>query len=321
MTHTERWLALAWLASLGGACTAAKSDVDTVPPFAPSLVTSCAEADVPCFPLESAATSCCQTLWVPGGTFAMGFSASEVPFPNGLAVEDADHPVAVSGFYLDRFEISVGRFAKYARQYSGAPGPDSGGHPLISGSGWRSEWDAELPLDRAALLDQVAIDDPDAVAESDLPMSRLSWFVAFAFCVWDGGRLPTEAEWEYAATGGEQNRAYPWGDDPAPVAELATLGRAGAHPSARGRFGHDDLAGGTHEWVLDWFSERFYVEGGLGCRDCANLAAGLGRAVRGERDASCCAALDTEFRSAARNLDAPGLARSTQGARCARDVR
>jgi hypothetical protein len=45
----------------------------------------------------------------------------------------------------------------------------------------------------------------------NLPMNCVPWYKAFAFCVWDGGRLPTEAEWNYAATGGNEQRKYPWG--------------------------------------------------------------------------------------------------------------
>jgi sulfatase modifying factor 1 len=93
--------------------------------------------------------------------------------------------------------------------------------------------------------------------ESDA-LNCIDWFDAFAFCVWDGGRLPTEAEWEYAAAGGDENRRYPWGsvfrDGLANVGGIdgyvMGVGRAGDGQS-RGRFGHYDLLGNVWEWTRD----------------------------------------------------------------------
>jgi hypothetical protein len=56
--------------------------------------------------------------------------------------------------------------------------------------------------------------DPPDAAHANLPMNCMNWYEAFAFCAWDGGRLPTEAEWNYAAAGGDQQRAYPWSSPP-----------------------------------------------------------------------------------------------------------
>ncbi|HKO92461.1 MAG TPA: SUMF1/EgtB/PvdO family nonheme iron enzyme, partial [Polyangiaceae bacterium] len=181
--------------------------------------------------------SCCESLWVPQGTFPMGFSRDEVTRPDELREEDREHAVTLSGYFLDRFEITWSRFETYAEQYAGPPAPGSGAHPHVPESGWQPAWDPELPtsgeelLARArsgsgSVLPRTATDAASAstliAADEDFAADGLSWFAAFAFCIWDGGRLPSEAEWENAAAGGAENVPYPWGREMGPVAALQT---------------------------------------------------------------------------------------------------
>ena len=278
----------------------------------------------------------CRTRWVPGGEFSMGFEESELPERVEIPLDDAAHPARVSGFYFDQFEVSVGRFLAYAEAYTGPPPAPSGAHPRLAESGWQTAWNQELPPSPEALLELVACDaeldvaalrqelalgsnEPAFLAALGRPMPCLSWFVAFAFCAWDGGRLATEAEWEYAAAGGSEDRPFPWGSDP--ELEPATVDvPIGGDPLTRGRYGQEGLAGGTLEWVLDWFDERYYLRDGSDCRDCANLTPALGRGLRGARDTTCCSQVDTTFRAAARALAAPGILSPALGVRCARDA-
>ncbi|MET0413094.1 MAG: SUMF1/EgtB/PvdO family nonheme iron enzyme, partial [Polyangiaceae bacterium] len=130
------------------------------------------------------------------------------------------------------------------------------------------------------------------------------------------------AEWELAAAGGDQNRAFPWGNDVSITQLLATPGPIGSHPEARGRYGQDDLAGGLREWTFDGFSEQYRAPEGAGreCSDCANLFDPIGRVVRGGDDSSCCTGFVAQYRSASRETSASGRPVPTIGARCARDA-
>jgi formylglycine-generating enzyme required for sulfatase activity len=97
------------------------------------------------------------------------------------------------------------------------------------------------------------------------PVNGVSWEDAQAYCAWRGARLPTEAELERAIRG-DDGRRYPWGNEP-PTQERTAFGRSlatgstddvGAHPSGRGPYGHDDLAGNVWEWTADEYDPYAY---------------------------------------------------------------
>jgi formylglycine-generating enzyme required for sulfatase activity len=108
----------------------------------------------------------------------------------------------------------------------------------------------------------------------------VNWWEAYAFCIWDGGFLPSEAEWEYAAAGGSDQREFPWGStDPGSSNQYAIYDKnycsvsslciapVGTATLGAGRWGQLDLAGELWEWTLDWYAAS-YVEP---CVDCAVL--------------------------------------------------
>lgn len=100
------------------------------------------------------------------------------------------HPVRITGFWLARDVVSVGQYFEFMRA-TGRPEPID---PTIHGP-WNSAWESGTPR----------------AGSEQLPVSSVSWEDAAAYCDWAGGRLPTEAEWEWAARGPE-HRVFPWGN-------------------------------------------------------------------------------------------------------------
>jgi formylglycine-generating enzyme len=219
---------------------------------------------------------CCAITAVPGGTFNRD--------------NDTLYPATVSDYMLDRFEITVGRFRAFVKAYPGSkPVAGVGSHPLIAGSGWDATWDKWLPADQTALMIAVQCGSSSAQTWTDapgpnenLPMNCITWYLAFAFCAWDGGRLPTEAEWNYAAAGGSEQRDYPWGstapDANYAVFDVITPAIVGSKPSGDSKWGQSDLAGSMVEWILDWYEQPYRLKS---CNDCADTEPSYGKVVRG----------------------------------------
>ncbi|HXJ52961.1 MAG TPA: SUMF1/EgtB/PvdO family nonheme iron enzyme [Burkholderiales bacterium] len=168
--------------------------------------------------------------------------APTVLIPAGLFImgDDRVSPrrrIYVDAFRMDKYEVTVGRYAKFLQSTGNMRPPE--------------EWDTV-----------------DVKLQAELPVVGVDWQDAASYCLWAGKRLPTEAEWEKAARGGDERR-YPWGND-APTADHATFGkpyrnpvykdgvaRVGAHPKGASPFGIHDLSGNAGEWVADWYADSF----------------------------------------------------------------
>ena len=285
---------------------------------------SCSGLAATCGP--SGNDDCCTSLLVPGGTFYRSYD--DVDFT------DMSYPATVNDFYLDKYEITVGRFRQFVNAGMGTqlspPTSGAGSNSAIAGSGWDSTWDTNLAANTAALTTNLKCLagyqtwTDTAGSNERMPVNRLDWYTAFALCAWDGGRLPTEAEWNYAASGGNEQRYYPWSSPPTSTTindsyvvyncdgSCRPLNVGSKSPTSDGRWGQCDLAGNVWEWTLDWY-DTYQVQ----CDNCADItdAAASGRVVRGGGFNDVASNLRSAYRSDYRPEDDYG----SVGARCARN--
>jgi sulfatase modifying factor 1 len=286
--------------------------------------------------------NCCASTIVPGnapGSTLEGqpyFRGYDVGFDN--AFPSMAFPATVNDFRLDTYEVTVGRFRAFVQAGFGtqtsAPAVGAGAHRAIQGSGWDASWNPGLPLNSTELMGAVQCGTGSSwnsgPANEGQPINCTSWYVAMAFCIWDGGYLPTETEWGYAASGGSDHRMYPWSvppgasnincsfanynADPANAACVDAVNRVGTEsPKGDGRWGHADLAGNVSEWVLDGRPTGDTYP--LPCANCATLAAPSQRVKRG---GSWTVAFEY-VRPARRDGASPTSRGQTTGFRCARD--
>jgi formylglycine-generating enzyme required for sulfatase activity len=269
--------------------------------------------------------SCCANLEVPGGTYFRTFDIARNDA--GLLSDDAGmsyaalaadggpsgeaDPATVSSFRLDKYLVTVGRFRQFVAAWNGGAGytppAGSGKHTHLNGGsglnatggGYEPGWVATDDINIAPTDTNLSCDatyqtwtSAPGVQET-LPINCVTWYEAYAFCIWDGGFLPSEAEWEYATAGGSQQREYPWGaTDPGSTNQYAIYGCNYPSPSAicaniniapvgtatlgTARWGQLDLAGELWEWNLDW--NATYADP---CTDCADTTENSDRVVRG----------------------------------------
>jgi formylglycine-generating enzyme required for sulfatase activity len=165
----------------------------------------------------------------------------------------------------------------------------------------------------------VFFDDVSHIFKPTLPAIGVSWFDAEAYCQWNGKRLPTEAEWEYAAHAGHYPGRWPWGDTflqgyANVLGEedgFAYTAPVGSFEAGRSDFGLYETAGNVAEWVSDWYDEFFYKEGQVTLP--AGPETGSTKVIRGGSWGST--ANDT--RTTKRNAVAPYRTEATIGFRCA----
>jgi formylglycine-generating enzyme required for sulfatase activity/tRNA A-37 threonylcarbamoyl transferase component Bud32 len=240
----------------------------------PASAAASASAARPVPPPPSAApqVAACPTgmISIPGGEFFMGSSD-----PRALDNEKPPHSVKLTPYCIDRTEVTVAAYKACS----------DGGRCIAAGrQNYFTGFDALAPKVRTTLDALCNINEPSAKASH--PINCVDWEQAANYCTRRGGRLPTEAEWEFAARGPD-GRAYPWGNDPpsarflnacgsectawgkknhleniatfAPMYadddKFATTAPVGSFPDGKSRYGLVDVVGNVWEWTGDFYAE------------------------------------------------------------------
>ena len=276
---------------------------------------------------------------LPGGKFLMGSD-----YPEGFPV-DGEGPVrevALRPFAIDRTPVTNALFAEFieatgyrteAEQFGWSfvfhgHIPKARFRELVEDTAAAAPWWCKVP---GARWDLPEGPGSNVSKRADYPAVHVSWNDAAAYARWRGQRLPTEAEWEYAARGGLVQKLYPWGDKlrpegehrcniwqgEFPVKDTADDGYAGTCPVeafAPNGYGLYSITGNAWEWCADWFDADF---GRTGTRDNPQgPAAGEAKVLKGG-SFLCHKSYCNRYRVAARTRNTPDSSTANIGFRCA----
>jgi formylglycine-generating enzyme required for sulfatase activity len=241
-------------------------------------------------------------VWVPGGEFVMGSDA-----PDALAPEHPAHRVRVDGFWMDETDVTNAQFRRFVEatgyvtmaektrteedllRYARPGSPIPAKEELVPGSvvfvppdhpvntrgpeAYKQWWTFMPGADwRHPEGPQSSIEGKD-----DHPVVHVAWFDAEAYAKWAGKRLPTEAEWEFAARGGLNGKKYVWGDEPFDEAQPQCNNFQGHFPDRNtakdgyertspvkafppNGYGLYDMAGNVWQWCADWYLPDAYAQ-------------------------------------------------------------
>ena len=294
-------------------------------------------ADVPALAPNRDATA--GMVLLPGREFLMG-TDDRVGYP-----QDGEGPVrrvTLRPFWIDATAVSNQRFAAFveatgfeteAERYGVSfvfagllpdDFPDTRG--VASAPWWRE-------IERA---DWRHPEGPhsDLAGREQHPVVHVTWSDAMGYCAWAGVRLPTEAEWEYAARGGLEQKRYPWGDELTPgdehlcnvwqgefprtnTVDDGYYGTAPVEAFEPNGFGLYNMCGNAWEWCADWFSPRFHIDGPR--ESPTGPPDGTHRVIRGG-SYLCHESYCYRYRVAARSANTPDSSTGNTGFRCSRDA-
>jgi formylglycine-generating enzyme len=238
-------------------------------------------------------------VWIPGGEFSMGAAmnghgSGEMPMPSNDA--EPIHRVRVDGFWMDKTTVTNEEFEKFVkatgyvtvaeRTPTKEEFPTAPAENLIAGSVVFTPPDHEVPLDnhfqwwdyvKGANWRHPLGPESDLKGKEKFPVVHVAYPDAEAYAKWAGKRLPTEAEFEFAARGGLAGKTYTWGDEfrpegkwmantyqgKFPVADEADDGFPGIAPVAKfpaNGYGLYDMSGNVWQWCSDWYRYDYYAQ-------------------------------------------------------------
>ncbi len=279
------------------------------------------------------------TVPVPGGTFTMGDAFDEGYPADG---ETPVHPVRVEPFAMDATAVTNAQFATFVKDTGHVTGAEEFGISAVfhlafdgrpadvvnraAGTPW---WLAV----RGASWRRPEGPGSDVATRQNHPVVHVSWYDAQAYAAWAGKRLPTEAEWEYAARGGLAGARFAWGDELTPRGRWRCNIWQGTFPSENtgedgwlttapvtsyspNGYGLHNTAGNVWEWCADWFAADTYARCDGLVHDPRGPEDGTQRVMRGGsflcHDSYC-----HRYRVAARSSNTPESASANIGFRCA----
>ena len=236
-------------------------------------------------------------VWVPAGTFVAGSTQEQADgayqtcldiwpgmcLAHEYAAELFQHQARLTyGFWIDQYEVTNAAFDEFVQ---------AGGYQQ------REYWSHEGWLWKGSRIGPYDAGCEPEVLEPDMPRSCITWYEADAYARWRGGRLPNEAEWEYAARGTGW-RLFPWGDtfdgtrlnycdancpnvwrDEQFDDGYVRTAPVGSYPAGQSWVGAYDMAGNVWEWMADWFSDRYHHSGDT--VDPAGPSTGIEKVLRG----------------------------------------
>ena len=283
---------------------------------------------------------------VPGGEFLMGTED-----PGGFPA-DGEGPVrsvCVNPFYIDTCAVTNTDFEQFARETGYRTDAERFGwsfvfHMFVGEKARRTAKQAAAEAPWWWVINGAYWRRPEGPGSNlkqrwNHPVTHISWNDATAYCEWAGKRLPTEAEWEYAARGGLSQKRYAWGDELTPDGEHRCNIWQGVFPDENSAddgykgtapvdayepngYGLYNVAGNIWEWTRDWFSPTFHIEMGHinGPRDNPQgPPSGASKTIRGGsylcHDSYC-----NRYRVAARTSNTPDSSTGNLGFRCVIDA-